>query len=292
MRGSSPFVHVRIAAGAVTAFALACGAAPAAPEPLAPPAFAVVPAHVGTSVSFHYDANESSARGAASVHAVVTLTRVVNDRVAVTVTPDDAAPAVAVARVQGNGELRFDLAEAPAGAPSYGQGGPSTRASRAIVPTAVVELAALVAGRASAAPGARTWSFAAFPAGATGVVGMTAKLESAKAGAVTAVADGSGDVQVPGTVPAANASAQPERRAGGFGGYGGPGGRRRGGNESGYGGTPAAPNVAPVPATVTLHVESEFHGAHVALARGNETTTPHGGASDVPASVRWTLTPL
>ncbi|HEX3466201.1 MAG TPA: hypothetical protein VHS78_19280, partial [Candidatus Elarobacter sp.] len=98
-----------IAAALSAAFALtAATAAGAAPAPqTALPALALVPPRVGGSVSFHYDANESSAQGASQTHAVVTLTRVVNDRVAITVTPDDGSPSATVARIE-NGALRLD----------------------------------------------------------------------------------------------------------------------------------------------------------------------------------------
>ena len=57
--------------------------------PLAAATPSLIPSHVGASVSFHYDAIESGPRGAGGTHAVVTLTRIVNDRVAVTISPDE-----------------------------------------------------------------------------------------------------------------------------------------------------------------------------------------------------------
>lgn len=105
---------------AVTATAGAATPPPraAAPQAVAPRAAAasgatasapLIPARVGASVSFHYDANERGPRGTTATHAVITLTRVVNDRVAVTVTPDDGAPTALVARVSRDGMLEPDL---------------------------------------------------------------------------------------------------------------------------------------------------------------------------------------
>jgi len=270
----------------VLALALAVGSASlaAAPSPLPP--FTVLPARVGTSVSFHYDANESSPRGATATHAVVTLTRVVGDRVVVTVAPDDGPPFAIAGRVQGDGELRFDLADAAAR---------GARTGRVAVPTGVGAIVALAAGRTSASPGARTWTFPAFPAGASGVVGMTAKLDPREGGA-NVVADGSADVEVPGPVPSPGPSSAPQRGRGGFGGPGGFGGgygRRRGGDGE-PGGEPgaAAMSVPTVPATIALHVECTFRGARLELARGVDTTSPKGAGTAAPATVRWTLTPL
>ena len=78
---------------------------------VAPPSPSLIPSHVGASVSFHYDAIENGTRGAGGTHAVVTLTRVVNDRVAVTISPDEGQASAFVARVQRDGSLRFDQAE-------------------------------------------------------------------------------------------------------------------------------------------------------------------------------------
>ena len=77
-----------------------------APAPAAPSS--LIPARVGASASYHYDANETGPQGTTSTRAVVTLTRVVNDRVTVTVTPDDAAPAASVVRIAADGSLAIE----------------------------------------------------------------------------------------------------------------------------------------------------------------------------------------
>jgi hypothetical protein len=352
-------VNARIRAAAVCgALALATGtAAHAAPAP-APqaglPALALVPAHVGGSISFHYDANESSPGGPGATHAVVTLTRVVNDRVAITLTPDEGSPTAAVARIENGGGLRlesgsrFARGEAPAnggprtndgdipldrpigglpgqtgsasggyggrgqGTGGYGQRGQPAgtfdrSAQRSAVPSGIVVVAALVAGRSQAPASARGWSFST-PAG-NAFVPMTARVESLRSGVASIVADGSGEIQV-----ASGEAAVPQPQQSPPGGYGGGyGGRRRGGNgqggyggngQGGYGGNGGygngnggngnggyAPQSSTVPATVAYHVESTFRGGRLTLARGSETTTPHGG-SQSPTTVRWTLTPL
>jgi hypothetical protein len=321
--------------------ASAAAAAPAAAPQAALPAFSLLPAHVGGSVSFHYDANESSPRGQSSTHAVITLTRVVNDRVAITVTPDDGAPVAVLGRIENGGGLRIEggsrfAGSSPAragGAPSAdgdipldrpigglpgqtgsGQGGYGGRgqgqgtdgaaragatfergsAQRAAVPSSITVIAALVAGRPQAGSAAHGWSFSA-PAGASeGFVPLTARVESVRGGVASVVADGSGEVQV--TANDAPAAAQ-SRAASQNGGYGGYGGRRRGGASGqggygGYGNGGVYAQQATVSATVAYHVESAFRGGRLTLARGSETTTPHGAGTQSPTTVRWTLTPL
>jgi hypothetical protein len=362
-------VNARIRAAAVFgALALAAGtAAQAAPAP-APqaglPALALVPAHVGGSISFHYDANESSPGGPGATHAVVTLTRVVNDRVTITLTPDEGSPTAAVARIENGGGLRLESGSRFARGEAAANGGPRTNdgdipldrpigglpgqagstpggyggrgqstggygqrgqsagtfdrsAQRSAVPSGIVVVAALVAGRSQAPASARGWSFST-PAG-NAFVAMTARVESLRSGVASVVADGSGEIQV-----ASGEVAVPQPQQSPAGGYGGYGGRRRGGNggyggngqggyggngqggyggnggngQGGYGGNGGYGNgnggyvpQSTVPATVAYHVESTFRGGRLTLARGSETTTPHGG-SQSPATVRWTLTPL
>jgi hypothetical protein len=377
--------RIRVAA-ACGALALAAGtaaqAAPPPPTQAGLPALALVPAHVGGSISFHYDANESAPGGPGATHAVVTLTRVVNDRVAITLTPDEGPPAAAVARIENGGALRlesgsrFARGEAAAndgprtdgdvpldrpigglpgqtgsapggyggsgqstggyggrgqgtggyggrgqGTGGYGQRGQSAGtfdrpAQRSAVPNGIVVVAALVAGRSQAPASARGWSFST-PAG-NAFVPMTARVESLRSGVASVVADGSGEIQV-----ASGEVAIPQPQQSPAGGYGGYGGRRRGGNgqggyggtgqggyggtgQGGYGGTGQGgyggngqggyggydPQSSTVPATVEYHVESTFRGGRLMLARGSETTTPHGGAAQSPTTVRWTLTPL
>jgi hypothetical protein len=342
-------VNARIRVAAVfSALALAAGtAAQAAPAPATQaglPALALVPAHVGGSISFHYDANESAPGGPAT-HAVVTLTRVVNDRVAITQTPDEGSPTAAVARIENGGGLRlesgsrFARGEAAAnggprtndgdvpldrpigglpgqtgsapggygggqGTGGYGQRGQGTGgygqrgqsagtfdrpAQRSAVPNGILVVAALVAGRSQAPASARGWSFST-PA-ANAFVPMTARVESLRSGVASVVADGSGEIQV-----ASGEVAVPQPQQSPAGGYGGYGGRRRGGNgQRSYGGNGGNGGYIPqstVPATVAYHVESTFRGGRLTLARGSETTTPHGGAAQSPTTVRWTLTPL
>jgi hypothetical protein len=106
-------------AAACAALAMASGAAAsAAPAPPAPepalPALTLLPQRVGASVSFHYDANATAPAANGPAHAVVTLTRVVNDRVAITVTPDDGAPSAVLGRIE-NGTFRIDAAAARSG---------------------------------------------------------------------------------------------------------------------------------------------------------------------------------
>jgi hypothetical protein len=368
------------------AFALiagtAAGAAPAPAPQTALPALSLWPARVGGSVSFHYDANDSSPAGQSAVHAVVTLTRVVGDRVAITVTPDDGAPSAVVGRIENGGGLRLEPASrfagavpvragggqgaggngdipldrpigglpGQSGAPQGGYGGRGQghsqygggqgagtfergSARRSAVPSSIFVVAALVAGRAQAGSGTRGWSFTA-PAGATeAFVPLTARVESVRGGVASIIADGSGEVQVASNDATSAQSRAPSQN----GGYGGYGGRRRGGSsgQGGYGGPGNAggngnggygnagnggggygnggnggngnggnagnggyanggayAQQTTVPATVAYHVESSFRGGRLTLARGTETTTPHGTATQSPTTVRWTLTPL
>ncbi len=369
-------LNARTALAAVAgAFALiagtAAGAAPAPAPQAALPALSLLPARVGGSVSFHYDANDSSPAGQSAVHAVVTLTRVVSDRVAITVTPDDGAPSAVLGRIENSGGLRLESGSrfagavpvragggqgadgdipldrpiggipGQSGAPQGGYGGRSQgqgqygggqgagtfeRGSvrRSTVPSSILVVAALVAGRSQAGTGTRGWSFTA-PAGATeAFVPLTARVESVRGGIASIVAEGSGEVQVASNdVPGAAQPRAPSQN----GGYGGYGGRRRGGSSGqggyggpgnggngnggpgnggngnggygngnggtgGYGSGGAYAQQTTVPATVAYHVESTFRSGRLTLARGTETTTPRGGAAQSPTTVRWTLTPL
>ncbi len=110
-------VFASVFGAAAMSAALTVSAAGVATAALAPPPIpSLVPAHVGSSVSYHYDAVETGARGMTSTRAVVTLTRVVNDRVTVTVTPDEGPATAVVARLGRDGTLRAD----PAGARTPG----------------------------------------------------------------------------------------------------------------------------------------------------------------------------
>jgi hypothetical protein len=90
-----------------------------APKP-ALPSPSLIPPRVGGSVSFHYDANENGPSSAGGTHAVVTLTRIVNDRLAVTISPDEGQAGVVVARVQSDGSFRVDRAESRRPQATYG----------------------------------------------------------------------------------------------------------------------------------------------------------------------------
>lgn|GEM_PF-6486405 len=99
---------------------LAATSAPAsAPKPVLPSP-SLIPSRVGGSVSFHYDTIENGANGTGGTHAVLTLTRIVNDRVAITIGPDEGQATAVIARVQSDGSLRFDQAGARRPQAGYG----------------------------------------------------------------------------------------------------------------------------------------------------------------------------
>lgn len=238
------------AAGAATA---AIAVAPAPPSSLVPP-------RVGGSVSYHYDAVETGPRGTTNTRAVLTLTRVVNDRVTITVTPDDGPATAVVARIGRDGVLQADAGDVRArgyaggeasdipldrplggipgdsrgpsdsrspsgygGGGGYGSGYGAAREARAEIPESVRVLAALVGSRTAAGANARSWPFAAAFA-SQGSVAMTARAGESHGTETTVVADGSGDVQI-----AAARDTTATRTDGGAGDNGG----RRGGDNGG-----------------------------------------------------------
>ena len=87
-----------------------------------PPSPSLVPARVGASVSFHYDAIENGPNGAGGTHAVVTLTRIVNDRLAITIGPDEGQAVAVTARVQSDGSYRIDRTDARRAPATFGDG--------------------------------------------------------------------------------------------------------------------------------------------------------------------------
>lgn len=181
---------------------------------------------------------------------MVTLTRIVNDRLAVTISPDEGQPTAAVARVQSDGSLRVDRADArrspaasgnerggdpnlpmdgpigglPGGAGGgqgqdqgrgqYGQAaqyGGARVAARVEIPAALRILSALVAARSSASG---SWPFAvALGSGEPGVA-MIAKLEKTVGSEATVVADGTGEIRI---ATAATQGSSPQSGAGGYG---------------------------------------------------------------------------
>jgi hypothetical protein len=253
---------VNVSSSARTAALLALTLAGTLAVSAAPPSPALIPSHVGSSVSFHYDAIENGPRGAGGTHAVLTLTRIVNDRVAITISPDEGQPSAVIARVLSDSSLRFDVAEPRraesaygggrqagsdlpmdgpigglpgAGAPGQGQGqgrtqsGAAPGAMRAEVPASVRIVSALVAARPSAST--HSWPFSvAFGASEPGIP-MTAKLEKAVGTEATVVADGTGEIRVAAAATGATQPAYPQ--GGGTGGYGR--GRRGGSGMPGQG---------------------------------------------------------
>jgi hypothetical protein len=220
-----------------------------APKP-ALPSPSLIPLRVGASVSFHYDANENGPSGAGGTHAVVTLTRIVNDRLAITISPDEGQASAVIARVQSDGSFRFDGTDSrrpqatygaeragdpnlpmdgpigglPGGAGAAGQGrgqypsqgqGPSRVASRVEIPAGVRVLSALVAARSSASMG--SWPFSVTLGSGDPGVAMIAKLEKTAGSEATVVADGTGEIRI---AAAATAATQPSYPQTGTGGYG------------------------------------------------------------------------
>jgi hypothetical protein len=229
---------------------LAATTAPPIAPPPALPSPSLIPSRVGASISFHYDANENGPNGAGGTHAVVTLTRIVNDRLAVTISPDEGQATAVVARVQSDGSLRVDRADArrspaasgnerggdpnlpmdgpigglPGGAGGGGQGqdqgrgqygqgqyGGARVAARVEIPAALRILSALVAARSSASG---SWPFAvALGSGEPGVA-MIAKLEKTVGSEATVVADGTGEIRI---ATAAPPGSSPQSGTGGYG---------------------------------------------------------------------------
>jgi hypothetical protein len=305
---------------ALTVFVSGIAAAAVAPPPQAPsPATSLIPAHVGGSVSYHYDAVETGPRGTTNTRAVLTLTRVVNDRVTITVTPDEGPATAVVARLGRDGALRADSGADASDIPLDRPLGGFTpvREARAAIPQSVRVLAALLASRPATGTSARTWPFAAAVGPSESSVAMTARAAEAHGTETTVVADGTGEVQI--AAVRDGTATQPRsddgtrgggQRGGGVffpgGGQGGQGGvygsgrGRRGGQGGGQGGgqspggqnTGSADQPRTVPATVNLHVESTFRGGRLVLARGSDAATAHATAGDATTTVRWTLTAL
>ena len=92
-----------------------------APKP-ALPSPSLIPSRVGASTSFHYDAIENGPNGSGGTHAVVTLTRIVNDRLAITISPDEGQAVAVTARVQGDGSYRVDRTDARRQQATFGGG--------------------------------------------------------------------------------------------------------------------------------------------------------------------------
>ena len=291
--------------------ALTVAAGGIAPAALAPPQNAsLVPARVGSSVSFHYDAIETGPRGTTTTRAVLTLTRVVNDRVTSTVTPDEGGATAVVARLGRDGALRDDASDArsstrPAGSgadasdipldrplgglpgdapgPSrYSVAGFTTNLEiRPEIPQSVRVLTALIASRPAPGTNARAWPFAANFQSSESAVAMTGRAGESHGAETSLAADGTGEVQV--------AAARDG------GGVYGSGRGRRGGQSGGAqspGGQSPAEQQRTLPATVNLHVESTLRAGRLVLARGSEAATTHAPGGDVVTTVRWTLTAL
>ena len=218
---SVPVFRAAVLSAALTVFA--GGIAPAALQP--PSAPSLIPARVGSSVSYHYDAIEAGPRGTTATRAVLTITRVVNDRVTITITPDDGRAAAVAARFGRDGALRPDYADGrsapgPAGGspaasdipldrPLGGLPGDAPAPSRYSVagftrnveirtpiPESVRVLAALLASRPAAATNARTWPFAAAVESSESSVPMTARAGESRGSETSVVADGSGEVLI------------------------------------------------------------------------------------------------
>jgi len=303
---------------ALTVFAGGIATAALAPPPAPSPATSLIPAHVGGSVSYHYDAIETGPRGTTNTRAVLTLTRVVNDRVTITVTPDEGPATAVVARVGRDGALRADSTDAPSSDipldRPLGAGFAPAREAHTAIPESVRVLAALLASRPATSTNARTWPFAAIVQSSESSVAMTARAGESHGTETTVIADGSGEVQV---AASRDSAATPQPRndggqrgggvffpGGGQGGQGGQGGgvygsgRGRRGGQGGGGQSPGGQSSATadqqrtVPATVNLHVESTFRGGRLVLARGSDAATTHASGGDATTTVRWTLTAL
>ena len=243
------------AALAVSAGGIAAAALPTPPMP------SLIPARVGGSASYHYDAIETGPRGTTTTRAVLTITRVVNDRVTITVTPDEGPATAVAARLRRDGALRPDFANArnsagpgggvapapdiPLDRPLGGLPGDAPGASRDSVAgfttnfeirtpirESVSVLAALLASRPAAATNARMWPFAASVQSSESGVPMTARAGETRGTETTFVADGSGEV----LIAAARGGSQ---RGGGVflpgAGQGGAGGQGQGGGVYGSG---------------------------------------------------------
>jgi uncharacterized membrane protein YgcG len=317
-RAAAMSAALTVAAGGIASTALA-----------PPPAPSLVPARVGGSVSYHYDAIETGPRGTTTTRAVLTLTRVVNDRVTITVTPDEGPATAVVARLGRDGALQADATNAPSsdipmdrplgGLPGDARGFVPARAARVAIPDSVRVLGALLASRPATGTNARTWPFATVVQSSESSVAMTARAGDSHGTETTLIADGSGEVQI--AAARDSAAAQPRSdggtRSGGGqggggqrggvlfpgGGQGGQGGGvygsgrgRRGGQGGGQspGGQTSGANDQQrlVPATVSLHVESTFRAGRLILARGSDAATSHAAGGDVATTVRWTLTAL
>ncbi len=323
----------RTGLAALVAVALAgmpASAAVPAPRVIPPRATAsVVPVHVGMSLAYRYELEQTGPRGTTTTRASVALTRVAGDRVTVTLTPETGEPTALVGRIATDGTLHLDTptdergagasaADVPQDTPLGGlpddprgngasQAGTGAAGGRGAQTPAWAALASLLAFRATGGTTTPSWTFSA-PVGPAGtgavpLLALTARATTAQNGLVeTVVADGRGDVQL------AAASGSPgayggrgtggTRRRGGTQGGGYPGGgqggypSRRGGQSGGQSSPDGSGGIAAgrtVPATVVLHVESVFRDGRLASARGTQTSTLHAGGSDTTAIVRWTL---
>ena len=217
---SAPVFRAAVLSAALTLSA--GGIANAATSP--PPNPSLIPARVGGSVSYHYDAIETGQRGTTTTRAVLTITRVVNDRVTITVTPDEGPATAVAARLGRDGVLRPDYADSRSSVGPAGGGptsdipmdrplgglpgdapGPSRYSVagftrnleiRPAIPESVRVLAALLASRPAAGTNARTWPFAAAVQSSESSVPMTGRAGEARGSETTVVADGSGDVLI------------------------------------------------------------------------------------------------
>jgi hypothetical protein len=342
---------------AVVLAGMPASAAVPAPRVIPPRAAAsVVPVHVGMSLAYRYELEQTGPRGTTTTRASVALTRVAGDRVTVTLTPEAGEPTAVVGRIATDGTLHLDtptdergtdagaadipqdtplggLPDDPRGSGASqagtgngrygGRNGYGTGAGgRGAQTPAWAALASLLAFRATGGTTTPSWTFSA-PVGpaVTGPVpllALTARATTAQNGLVeTVVADGRGDVQLAATTGSPGAyggrTGGTRRRGGtqgggypgggqdgntgtGQGGYpgGGQGGypSRRGGQNGGQSSADGSGGIAvgrPVPATVVLHVESVFRDGRLASARGTQTSTLHGGGTDVTTTSRWTL---
>ena len=271
------------------------GTATAALAP--PPTPSLVPARVGGSVSYHYDAIETGPRGTTTTRAVFTLTRVVNDRVTITVTPDEGPATAVVARFGKDGALRADSVDArssvrPAGGaadasdipldrPLGGLPGDAREPSRYSVagfttnlevrpeiPQSVRVISALLATRPATVTSARTWPFAATVQSSESSVAMTGRMGDARGTETTVIADGSGDVPIAAARGGAGGTGGGQRGGGVFfpgGGQGGQGGgvygsgRGRRGGQGGGGQSPGGQNPAPVAQQRTVPATVNLH---------------------------------
>jgi uncharacterized membrane protein YgcG len=242
---------------------------------LAPPPFALVPPHPGTSVIYGYQVDATSPRGTQSARGVVIVTRLANGRAVVTLAPDLGAASAVAAAVGADGSLH---AAPPSSDETPGEG---FGRAPAPIPPGLRALTALLAAPANGT----SWPVAveAGDPGALATIGLSAHAVQ-HATDLTVSADGSGNVQI-GQAPAGRERGGFRGGGGGGGGGfgfpgGGGGGRRRGGDEA----------AQRVPATLALHVEASFRGTTFLGARGTETTTPQQGDT-TPRTATWSLWP-